>query len=75
MREYFPTYFIVLFFTFNKIVQEAVIAEMAQNMKTYYSWDGQSVGFLMLAFTPISTPISLNLPFSFYIMLPARASA
>ncbi len=52
--EYFQIVFVIAFFTINKSVQEGVVAESAQMMKTFYAWDSQSVGYLMLLFTPIS---------------------
>lgn len=54
VKEYFPIYFLAIFFTFNKSVQEGLINEISVTMKEYYFWGGQSVGFLLFAMTPLS---------------------
>jgi hypothetical protein len=59
VKKYFPIYFLTAFFTFNKSVQEALIGELSQTMKKYYDWDGQSVGFVMLSYAPLTLLLSL----------------
>lgn len=57
IKEYFPVYFIAIFFTFNKSVQEALITEISQTMKAHYDWDSQNIGFVMLSYTPVGTEL------------------
>lgn len=57
IKEYFPVYFVTLFFTFNKAIQDAIITEVSYTMKEFYNWTSQDIGFLLLAYTPISRPL------------------
>lgn len=59
VKQYFPLYFLSIFFTINKMIQEAVITEAPQTMKELYGWTPKDVGYMLLSFTPVTLTLSL----------------
>lgn len=59
VKQYFPIYFLTLYFTINKMIQEAIITEIPQTTKEFYGYGSQEAGFLVLSFTPLTLSMCL----------------
>lgn len=59
VRRYYPVYFVLIVFTFTKMIQESIISEFSLTLKTHYNYSSQEIGFIYLAFTPFTLSMSL----------------